>query len=74
MQVHVETMWGMVFSGSLPYFLSQGLSLSLELIDLSGLDGKEAAEIRLSLPTQSRGSHTAASAHDFYRCAEDQNT
>lgn len=74
MQVHVETMWGMVFSGSLPYFLSQGLSLSLELIDLSGLDGKEAAEIRLSLPTPGVGSHTAASAHDFYRCAEDQNT
>lgn len=52
MQVHVETMLGLVFGCSLPCCLSQGLSLNLELIDLSSLDGKEAAEIRLPLPTR----------------------
>lgn len=50
--MHVETMLGLVFGCSLPCCLSQGLSLNLELIDLSSLDGKEAAEIRLPLPTR----------------------
>lgn len=43
-------MWTACWALSPPYVLSQGLSLDLELVDLSTLDGKETAWVYLSLP------------------------
>lgn len=63
---HVEVRGGhWVFRCSLPYFLKQGLSLSLEVTSSARPAGQRGLRIRLSLPPQGWGTDVNYHSHLF---------